>query len=245
MPNADMIRGMSPNSIPPDSDKFADAQAGLTIAELLVAMVVSAMIICAAYALFRTHHRLALRQEESTLMQQELLAATTQIADELRMCGYSPSGGSFGLQNRPDLGAPDFGRETSARGVYCTLDPQGDGAADESGSGSAADHTGFRLNVGNNGAPKNPPDNVLRKYDTGAVKWQPLCTNIGTLRFVYRDRRGNVIDDPALQITDIRMIEVHVTAVPSANRRHLGIANRTMSTKIWCRNLAIRDDRPL
>ena len=241
MPNEDMIRGMSLSSITTGSDKSTAAQAGLTIAELLVAMVVSAIIIGAAYALFRTHHRMAIRQEESTLMQQELLAATTQIADELRMCGYSPSGGSFGLRHKPGLEAPDFGRETSARGVYCTLDPQGDGEADESGSGSAADHIGYRLNVGNDGAPKNPPDNVLRKYDTGAVKWQPLCTNIGDLRFVYRDRRGNVIEDPALEIADIRMIEIQVTAVPSVSRRHLGIANRTMSTKIWCRNLDTGD----
>jgi hypothetical protein len=231
-----MVVGMSLCSSPTDSGKSVRAQTGLTIAELLVAMVVSAMTIGAAYALFRTHHRMALRQEESTLMQQELLAATTQIAEELRMCGYSPGSGSFGFRNRPDTGAPDYGRETSARGVYCTLDLQGDGNADESGSGSAADHIGYRLNVDNSGAPKNPPDSILRKYDTGAVKWQPLCTNIGEIRFVYRDRRGDVIEDPALRLADIRMIDLRVTAVPSENRRHLGIANRTMSTTVWCRN---------
>lgn len=213
-------------------------QSGMTLAELLVAMTISTIIVIAAYAIFRTHHIIAMKQEETTLMQQELLAATAQIAEELRMCGYSPTGSSdFGFAHRPGIGAPDYGRVTNGNGIYCTLDGQGDGTIDETGSGSSADHIGFRLNVRDNGAPRSPADNVLRKFDTGAVKWQPFCTNIGELSFIYRDREGGIIADPENGTSDIRMVELRVTAVPSSDREHLGVANRTMTTAVWCRNL--------
>jgi len=213
-----------------------NVQSGMTLVEVLVAMALAGIIAAAAYAILQVHQRMALRVEEDTLMQQELLTATTQITEELRMCGYSPTGApAFGFRHRPGIGAPDYGREVSARGVYCTLDRTGDGAVNE--DGSSGDHIGFRLNIRDDGSPRVPPDNVLRKYDTGAVKWQPLCTNIGELRFIFRGPSGQVIDDPGNSAGSIRMVEVHVTAVPSAGRTHLGISNRTMITAAACRNL--------
>ena len=210
----------------------------MTLVETLVAAAISAVIIASAYAIFQTHHLMAIRQEETTLMNQELLAATTQITEELRMCGHSPTGArTFGFSHRPSIGSPDYGRVTNQTGIYCTLDSAGDQTIDESGSGSAWDHVAYRLNIRDNGSPRIPRDDILRKYDTGAVKWQPLCTNIGEIRFVYRNKMGEIIQNPEHEIHDIRMVELHVTAVPSVHRRHLAIANRTMSTTVWCRNL--------
>ena len=216
-------------------------QSGMTLVEILVAMAITGLIVTAICTLFRAHHRMAMKQEETSLMQQELLAATTLIAEELRMCGYSPTGvSSFGFAHRPDTGKPDYGRATNETSVYCTLDAQGDGKADESGSGSMRDHVGFRLNVLNNGSPKAKPDNVLRKYDTGAVHWQPQCTNIGELRFAYFDAKGKTIHDPGANTDSITMVEVRITAVPSKERSGLGIGNRTMTTRVMCRNLGWR-----
>ena len=213
-------------------------QSGMTLAELLVAMTISAIIVAAAYALFQTHHPMTLRQAETTLMQQELLAATTQIADELRMCGYSPTGSpGFGFDHRPGVGEPDYGRITNSTGIYCSLDREGDASVNQNGSGSSGDHVGFRLNIRDSGAPRIPPDNILRKFDTGSVKWQPLCTKIGDLSFTYRDRAGSVIANPQNELSAIRMVEIQVTAIPSPGRAHLNIANRTMATTVWCRNL--------
>lgn len=212
-------------------------QSGTTLVEVLVAVTIAAVVTTAMAMLFQTHHRMAMKQEESTLMQQELLAATTLIAEELRMCGYSPTNApGFGFMHKPGTGKPDYGRGTNATSVYCSLDSQGDGKVDESGSGSMRDHVGFRLNVLNSGAPKPEPDNVLRKYDTGAVHWQPVCTNIGTLHFAYFDARGDVITDPAARTGDIRMVEIRVTATPSPRGMALGMGNRTLTTRVWCRN---------
>ena len=213
-------------------------QSGMTLIETLVAMTITGLIISAIYSLFQVHHRMAIKQEETTLMQQELLAATSLIAEELRMCGYSPTGApGFGFANLPNKGKPDYGRGTNETSVYCTLDSQGDGKIDVSGSGSMRDHVGFRINVLNSGAHKTDADNVLRKYDTGAVHWQPQCTNIGDLRFAYFDDRGKIIQDPGAHANNIRMVEVRVTAVPAKDRTNLEIGNRTLTTRVSCRNL--------
>ena len=214
-------------------------QAGMTLVEILVATALSGLLIAAIYSLFQVHHRMAIKQEETTLMQQELLAATSQISEELRMCGYSPNGteGS-GFTHRSGIGKPDYGRGTNATSIYCTLDWNGDGLINESGSGSLREHVGYRLNTLDSGARKIKPDNVLRKYDTGAVHWQPLCTNIGDLQFSYFNTKGEVIDDPESNTGAIRMVELRLTAVPSSGRENLGIGNRTMTTRVWCRNLA-------
>ena len=215
-------------------------QSGTTLVEILVAMTMAGIVAAAITTIFQVHQRLAMKQEEATLMQQELLAATSQIAEELRMCGYSPTGApGFGFKHMPSSGAPDYGRATNATSVYCTLDFKGDGKVDESGSGSLWDHAGFRLNTLNSGAAKSVPDNVMRKYDTGTVRWQPLYTNIGDLRFAYFDAKGELIDDPGEHTARIRMVEIRITAVPSPGRAGLGIGNRTMKTRVVCRNVAL------
>lgn len=210
---------------------------GMTLVEILVAMAISGLVISAIYSLFQAHHRIAIKQEETTLMQQELLSATAQIADELRMCGYSAHGADgFGFAHMPDTGSPHYGRATNETAIYCSLDRNGDGVVNENGTGSLREHVGYRLNVSNNGSPKSDPDNILRKYDTGAVHWQPAHTNIGALRFAYFDADGNAIADPSANTDIIRLVSIHITAVPSATRDSLGIGNRTLMTRVECRN---------
>ncbi len=212
-------------------------QSGMTLVETLVAMALSGLVVGAVYSLFQTHHRIAARQSQTSLMQQELLSAISLISEELRMCGYSEQGSpGFGFAHKPGIGPPDFGRATTESAVYCSLDWNADGTANESGSGSLREHAGFRLNVANDGSVKNVPDNVLRKYDTGAVHWQPFSTNIGDLRFTYFDAVGNIIRDPHEHAQRIRGVRVQLTAVPDPSHAHLGIGNRTLSTLIWCRN---------
>jgi len=213
------------------------AQAGMTLTETLVAMAISSLIVGAVYSVFETHQRIALRQSQTSLMHQELLSAASLISEELRMCGFSIYGSKgFGFSHRPGPGAPDLGRATTGTAIYCTLDWNADGIVNESGAGSLREHVGFRLNVANDGSARQVPDNVLRKYDTGAVPWQPFSTNIGDLRFTYFDARGKVIADPSTQIRDIRGVRVEITAIPSPSRLDLGIGNRTVSTMVWSRN---------
>lgn len=210
-------------------------QSGMTLVETLVAMALSGLIVSAVYSLFQTHHRIAIRQSQTTLMQQELLSAVTLISEELRMCGFSAHGATgFGFAHKPGTGEPDYGRVTTGSAVYCSQDWNADGIANENGSGSLREHAGFRLNVADDGSAKKIPDHVLRKYDTGEVAWQPFSTNIGDLRFTYFDASGEIITEPHAHTQNIRGVRVEITAIPS--KLHLGIGNRTLSTMVWCRN---------
>ena len=215
-------------------------QSGMTLVETLVAMALSGLVVGAVYSLFQTHHRIAARQSQTSLMQQELLSAITLISEELRMCGFSAHGATgFGFAHKPGTGEPDYGRVTTGSAVYCSLDWNADGTANENGAGSLREHAGFRLNVANNGSAKKPPDNVLRKYDTGAVPWQPFSTNIGDLRFTYYDAAGSIIHNPHEHTQIIRGVRVQITAIPDHSLAHLGIGNRTLSTMVWCRNTEV------
>lgn len=214
-------------------------QSGMTLIELLVIVTTMSGVIACLYSIFQSHHRIAIKQEETTLMQQELLAAITQIADDLRMCGYSVQGTpGFGFTHRPATENPDYGRATNETSIFCTLDWNQDGTVNENGAGSSREHIAYRLNVANNGSPKPLPDNVLRKYDTGAVHWQPTSTNIAALRFAYFDADGNPIGNPGANAGSIRIVRIELTAAPSMNRSNLGIGNRTMSTSVLCRNVS-------
>ena len=219
------------------ANRKKSCQSGMTLVETLVAMALSGLIVAAIYSLFQAHHRIALKQSQTTLMQQELLSAISLISEELRMCGFSAQGSpGFGFSHRPGTDAPDYGRTTTEAAVYCTQDWNADGIANENGSGCLREHSGFRLNVANDGSAKKIPDNVLRKYDTGAVPWQPFSTNISDLRFTYFDAGGSIIHKPHEHTQKIRGVRVQITAIPDPFHAHLDIGNRTMSTMVWCRN---------
>lgn len=215
-------------------------QRGLTLVELLVAIAAFGLVSTGIFKIFDVHNRMGAVQEETTLMQQELLSVMSQMADELRMCGYSPTQNSgFGFAHRDGANAPDYSRTTSATSIYCTMDGNANGTLDEVGAGSSGDHVGYQISVNAAGNPSNAADdrNVLKKYYTGAIPWQPAAINIGELRFVYFDADGNQIANPSANLDSIRIVEITATAVPSQARAGLGIGNRTMTTRILCRNL--------
>lgn len=220
--------------------RYLNEESGLTLVELLVFIAVFGLISTGLYNIFRVHNLMAAKQEETTLMQQELLSVMVQMADELRMCGYSrSSSGAFGFAHRSGANDPDYSRATNATAVYCTLDGNDNGTLDESGTNSSGDHVAYQINVNGAGNPSNASEhrNVLKKFYTGAIKWQPVATNIADLRFVYFDADGNQIVTPSTNLDRIRSVEITATAVPSEARAGLGIGNRTMTTRVYCRNL--------
>lgn len=219
-----------------------DPQTGFTLVEVLVTTVIIGIVTTGVYNLFSVHNRMAAKQEETTLMQQELLAVMVQMADELRMCDYYDRSkfdlpnDPFGFSHLPNANS----RATNATKIYCTLDGNNNGQLDSNGTNSSADHIAYGLNINGAGNPSVDPLhlNVVKKYYSGAIPWQPLATNIGDLRFTYFDANGALIAAPSTNLEDIRIVEINATAVPSPERAGLGIANRTMTTRVLCRNLS-------
>lgn len=108
-----------------------NTQSGFTLVEVLVTTAIVGIIMTGVYNLFNVHNRMAARQEETTLMQQELLSVMEQISDELRMCGYSSSDMiGLGFSNRDTANDPDYNRATNATSIYCTLDGNNNGGLD-------------------------------------------------------------------------------------------------------------------
>jgi len=186
------------------------AQSGMTLVEILVAMVMMGIVLTGLYNLFRVHNLMAAKQEETTVMQQELLSAVVQIAEDLRMCGYTVTSG-------PQNGFVETA--TNATSVRCTRDPAPDGSTQI--------------------AYIWRPNNTIEWLNESAV-WVIAAENIADLNFVYRDRNGNVIPNNTPEIeTNTRFIDITIVATASNERAGLNISNRIMNTRVYCRNMGL------
>lgn len=191
-------------------------QNGFTLVELLVGTLIFSIIITAIYNVFDLHNRMAARQEEKTAMQQELLSTMNQIADDLRMCGYSTGGENFGFMSATKQSI------LCARDRISTDQPQALNNTDTA-------IVGYQLNSG---------DNTIRKYYAkGAINWVRTAEHISALNFTYFREDGTQISNPETALQDIRMVEISATAMPSPQREGLGIPNRAMTTRVQVRNI--------
>jgi prepilin-type N-terminal cleavage/methylation domain-containing protein len=187
-------------------------QSGMTLVEILVAMVMMGIIITGIYNLFRVHNLMAAKQEETTMMQQELLTSLADISDEIRMCGFSRSKTSpFGLN----------ASATNATSIYCTREI--------SFSNNSTNIIGYRLDN----------QKQILVYIPTTDTWEPAASNISDLRFTYYDDEGNTIEPNATNLSDVRIVEINATAIPSPERSGLKIHSRNMHTRIWMRNLGL------
>lgn len=148
---------------------------GVTLLEMLIAMVILGIMGIALVGFLRTQHQTVLRQSDGVLVTQNARAAVDMLAREMRNAGYNPRGSvSGGALKTID---PDS--------VSWTADLDLDG--DTLSSGTSWDERvaywvqGSRLMRGAGGG-------------TGT----PLATDVDSLRFTYLDGDGTATADPAL-----------------------------------------------
>lgn len=173
----------------------------------MVTLVIVGIVAAAIYNLFRVHNLMAARQDETTRMQQELLSSVVQIANDLRMCGYTTGGGNNG-----------FNATSNATVVICSKD------RDLSLNSTMI---GYRFNAANNAID----------YMNATGDWEETATNISNVVFSYFDSNGTNIN--AAMAESIRSVDITVTAVASPERSLLNIGNRTLSTRVYCRNTGL------
>ena len=195
-------------------------ESGMTLVEILVALVMFGVVTTGIYNIFRIHNLMAAKQEETTMMQQELLTTLVVISDELRMCGYTPinSNSNFGI-----VGSETNDRGTNETSVYCTRG----GRVSENSTVDIA----YKL---------NNSKQIISYLSTNGTWDDIISENISALNFTYFDINRNIISPPfnTAELKSIRMIEINATATPSLNRSALGIAPRSMNTQVWLRNLS-------
>lgn len=181
----------------------------MTLVEILVALVMFGIIATGVYNVFRVHNLMAAKQEETTMMQQELLSALVDMSEELRMCGFSTSKtSSFGLN----------ASATNSSSIYCTR------------------ALSFNNNSTSIISYRRDNQNQLLVYIPATDTWEAAASNISDLRFTYYDRDGAAISPNSTNIDSIRMVDINATAIPSPERSGLNIHSRNMHTRIWMRN---------
>jgi len=188
-------------------------QSGMTLVEILVVMVMMGILTTGIYNLFRVHNLMAAKQEETTHMQQELLSVMVQISEDLRMCGYSTgSGANVGFN----------ATATDSTSVYCTKQQTGP-------SGNTNTEIGYIFNTA---------DNKIELFLNSNSTWVTAASNIADLNFIYRSIDGHILN-ATTEANAIRYIDITATAQATDARSNLNIKDKTMNTRIYCRNMGI------
>lgn len=169
-----------------------NSQNGSTLVEILVTLVIVGMIATGIYNIFRVHNLMAARQDETTRMQQELLSSLVQIAEDLRMCGYTTGGGNNG-----------FNATSNASTVICSKDPD---------LFSNSTLIGYRFNAANN----------TIDYINATGGWEQAATNISSVVFTYFDRNGTNINAAMADSIRSVDITVTAVASPERSQLRVG-----------------------
>lgn len=188
----------------------------MTLVEILVAIVIFGVIATGIYNIFRVHNLMAAKQDETTHMQQELLTIMVMMADDLRMCGYAPNGGTFGFN----------AAGTNATSIFCTSDRNGNGVLNANNTNP--EHLGYRFG-----------GNQIQIFEPESNTWVTTSNVFAGLQITYFDSDAVQVVPANATIGDIRFVEITATATTSPERANLPIANRTMTTRVYCRNLGI------
>ncbi len=196
--------------------QHAPKQSGMTLVELLVTLVIVGVVATGIYNVFRIHNLMAAKQDETTLMQQELLSIMVMMADDLRMCGLAPAGGSFGFE----------ANSTNSSGVFCTSDKNGNGVLNA--NNTYPEHLGYRFS-----------GNRIELFEPETNSWTQTSEVFDSLEIRYFNSNATQFTPDAATIDNIRFVEITATATASPARSNLAIGNRTMSTLVYCRNLGI------
>ena len=171
--------------------KSIKKNAGFTLVELMIAMVVSMIVVAAIYSVFRVQRRTYTVQEQVAAMQQNLRAANILLGIDVRMAGYDP------------LKTNNYGITTATSNKFVfTADLNNDGGAP--GLGETMTYELY-----NSGTTTS-----LRRIAGQSA----IADNIISLEFRYLDADGNDLGAatagvvPNTQLKDIRTVQVSILA---------------------------------
>ncbi len=202
-------------------------QNGFTLAEVMIVMVISSIIMGAVFTIYLVHQRSYVEQDDLADIQQNLRGALAVMTPEIRQAGCNPnrSAGIGILQaTRSVL------RFTADVGGDPINPNKADGFADDAnedvtyGFSAANDADGNGIADGG-GADWSTPVPLGRDTDGG---FQPIAENIEAVEFNYILDGGAVSLAPA-NLNDIRTVQVSIlgrAANPSQDFQH----NQTYTT---------------
>lgn len=194
---------------------------GFTLAELMIVMLITSVIMGAVFTIYLVHQRSFVEQDDLADIQQNLRGALAVMTPEIRQAGCNPTRSSgIGVQqatrsvfrftsdvsgdpidtNRADGDANDANEDVTY-GFSAANDANGNGIADAGGADWST-----TVSLGRN---------------TGGV-FQPVAENIEAVEFNYILEGGGTSLAPA-NLSDIREVQVSIlgrAANPSKDFRH-------------------------
>lgn len=178
---------------------------GFTLAELLVAMVISGIVAASIYSTFYSQQKSYMTQEQIAAMQQNLRGAMHILGRDIRMAGYDPTGwATTGIQTA---------QANSIRFTRDITNDAGTGMPDGDTGDPNEDITYALVDLDGDG------DTDLGRNDVNGGGNHQIAENIDALNFVYLDKDGN----PTATLTEIRAVQASVLA--RTDRRDRGYHN--------------------
>ncbi|MBF0413433.1 MAG: prepilin-type N-terminal cleavage/methylation domain-containing protein [Desulfamplus sp.] len=187
---------------------------GVTLVELLVAMAVFSIVVGGIVASRNTQQNQSMTQQQAVEVQQNVRAALSMLADEIRMAGYDPDG------SEPDA----------------TIQNAGDGTA------VGKEFTFAYVNDDDSGNLKTVSywlDGTDLKVNDGGTTDKLIAENISALTFTYLKSDNTAAT--AADFSDIRAVTISITATTPANEldRTKGNNTRNLTATVQCRNLGL------
>ncbi len=192
-------------------------QRGFSLAELLITLTISTLVLAGVYQIFISHQKAFALREQIAEMQQNARIGMDMLVRELRMAGYDPSG-------RAGAGIV----KANAQSIHFTIDLNGDGDTEDANE----DITYSLYDSGKDG------DLDLGRKSGDGVR-QPVAENIQNLEFVYILADGTTTSTPAdpNQIRTIQVTLIARTAKPDKDYQgNNGYRTMSLTTRVQVRN---------
>lgn len=175
------IRGNKDNGLKDFLGTACLCSRGVTLIELLIAMVVGLIAVGSVYSVYTTHQHTYRNQQLTLEARQNLRCATIVLEQEIRMAGFDPwESGHFGIVDvrryntlKSNLVDPD-----GQPALFYTVDLNEDGDLDQRNANRNREHPNFRIRY----------DQTIQRYylawDMGSGR-QPLAEGIQAIGFAY------------------------------------------------------------
>ncbi len=169
-------------------------KSGFTLAEFLVAMTLTGVVMAAVYSAYMSQKKSYEIQSDTAAVQQNLRAAMYYIQREVRMAGYNPRGtASVGFTNISSSTQNNisFSWDANENGTYDT----------------ATELISYRYNA---------TSNTLERQ-VGTSGWQVVAEKITGANFTFLDASGN----PTAVASNVRSVNIALTASEGTHTRQL------------------------
>jgi len=190
---------------------------GVSLIELLIAMVIGIVVLGAMYGVFISQNKTFGNQEQIVEMQQNARAAMDMMVREIRMAGYNPTrNAAAGIVN------------ATLNSITFTLD-----ITDNAGTGPPDGDTSDSNEYITYSLYTADGIQKLGRKSTASAANQPVAEHVQSLKFTYL---------PNATLTEIRRIQIEITlrtAKPDpAYAANGGYRTYTLTTVVTPRNLA-------